>query len=376
MVKQTPSFSGGLTAEQKAQNALNMKLKEIGPSEAVSRWLSKYGSVRTRAAYAVEFVFYLRWLKAKGVKMTPDDLVKDNLVCVFKSDPTDVSTKRKHTDLLNEFVNVYLVRREAAESTRVLAAAAIRSFYQRNDSELFGDYRTASQKLEPPAKALYPEDIRKVLLALPLRDRAPLLLMWQSGMEPERVFTGSFPTDQEPPVRVDIYGRKMHRRPYFTFIGSESVEHLRLLGERGFSKYQTVFFHLKATARRLGEKGLLKNPELPSWRPYALRHSFETEASHAGVKAEVRDYFMGHVTGIQWVYNHRDEIHPEDLATEYRKIEPYVSLNPDGATLRSEFEKREASLTALYEDALESFERLKAELQAAGVWSPAPRSEG
>ena len=40
--------------------------------------------------------------------MTPDQLVQDNLVCVFKSDPTDTTTKRKHTDWLLEYVNQYM----------------------------------------------------------------------------------------------------------------------------------------------------------------------------------------------------------------------------------------------------------------------------
>lgn len=127
-------------------------------------------------------------------------------------------------------MNVYLLQRENSESNRVQAAAAIKMFYKRNDSPLFGDFKTSTQQMKTPAKALFPEDIRKILLSLRIRDRTPLLLMWQSGMEPSRVFNGNFPTDQAPPVRVDIYGRKMHRQPYFTFIGTESVEHLRLLG--------------------------------------------------------------------------------------------------------------------------------------------------
>jgi hypothetical protein len=40
--------------------------------------------------------------QVEGVSLTPDGLVQDNLLCVYKSDPTDVRTKRRHTDWLTE----------------------------------------------------------------------------------------------------------------------------------------------------------------------------------------------------------------------------------------------------------------------------------
>lgn len=93
----------------------------------------------------------------------------------------------------------------------------------------------------------------------------------------------------------------------------------------------------------LSESGLLENGNPSSWHTHALRHSFETEASHAGVKAEVRDFFLGHLAGIRWTYNHRDEIHPEDLRREYLRIEPYVSLSETETTLKGEFEEERMS---------------------------------
>lgn len=92
------------------------------------------------------------------------------------------------------------------------------------------------------------------------------------------------------------------------------------------------------------QQGLIDEYRPESWHTHALRHSFETEASHAGVKAEIRDFFLGHIGGIQWVYNHRDELHQDDLVKEYVKIEPYVSLNPNETTLRGEYEERERVL--------------------------------
>lgn len=112
--------------------------------------------------------------EVEGVLLGPDELTQDNLVCVFRSDPVDVATKRRHTDWLNDYINGYLIEKGFSESKRMVAASAIRGFYQTNDSALFGDYATTKTKLEPPAGPLFPEDIRRVLKAMPVRSRAPL----------------------------------------------------------------------------------------------------------------------------------------------------------------------------------------------------------
>jgi hypothetical protein len=101
---------GSVGVERKAEQSLASKLREIGPSKAVARFLQKHRNVRTGATYALELALYLRWLKAKGITMSPDELILDNLRCVFEGGPTDVETKRKHTDLLSEYINGYMGR--------------------------------------------------------------------------------------------------------------------------------------------------------------------------------------------------------------------------------------------------------------------------
>ena len=326
--------------ERKAAQSLASKLREIGPSPAVDRFLRKYGNTRTKATYALEVALYLRWLKQRGVAMNPDGLVEDNLKCVFESRPTDVATKRKHTDFLSEYINAYLVERDYSEQKRAVAAAAIRGLYKSNDSPLFGDYATAQQAVEAPAKPLYPEDIRKVLKAMPVRTRAALVVAWQTGIEINRVLALDLPAGGAPPLKVELYGRKGHRKGYWTYMGSDSLEHLKVVGESGFSGYPTVLKSMHRAAMRLGREGLLRNPDMASWHPHALRHSFSTECSHAGVKPEVREFFLGHVSGISWVYLH-PEIHEADILEEYRKVEPYVSLDYTEAALRGEYDERE-----------------------------------
>lgn len=274
--------------------------------------------------------------------MPPDELVVDNLRCIFESGPVDVETKRKHTDWMNDYINAYLVERDFSDSKRLCAAAAIKGFYKANDSQLFGDFTTADSKIEPPASPLFPEDIRKVLKAMPVRTRAPLVIEWQSGIEINRVLGMKFPTDAAP-QKVDLFGRKGHRRAYWSYIGADSVDLLKLVGESGFAAYPTVLKAFHKAAKRLGKEGLLKNPDMASWHPHALRHSFSTECSHAGVKPEVREFFMGHVAGIAWVYLHQ-EIHEADVMAEWRKVEPYVSLDYTEAALRDEYDERERNM--------------------------------
>jgi len=117
---------------------------------------------------------------------------------------------------------------------------------------------------------------------------------------------------------------------------------------------------LKRTALALHRQGIVKNGTVESWDSHFLRHSFETEASHAGVKAEFCDYFLGHVSGIQWIYNHRDELHPGDLVREYLKIEPFVSLDQNEATIRGEYDARERAIRTEFEALKADWERIRA----------------
>ncbi|MDG6919370.1 MAG: hypothetical protein JRN62_08050 [Nitrososphaerota archaeon] len=338
-----PGLTGQMDHKSKEERALDHFLAEIGPSAAVERFLRGYGNVKTRCSYAMRLVMYLRWLKSKGVGMGPDALVQDNLKAVFESPPTDVAAKRRHTDLLGEYVNKYLIERDTGDSTRKVATAAIRAFYESNDSELFGHWRVADQAPVAPPAPLCAEDIRKVLQAMPIRLRTPLLVSWQSSIEINRVLgmDWSFALHKGPPVKVELQGRKKHRKRYATFLGAESVQHLRL--SPTMPEYTSVRLRFREAARKLGAAGLLKNSDLRSWHPHALRHSFSTECSHAGVKPEVREFLMGHISGVAWVYQHPD-LHEGDIVAEYRKVEPFVSISPDKAAMEGEFSERERSL--------------------------------
>lgn len=214
--------------------SLQERIRAFGPSSTVDRFLSGYGKIGTKRVYAANLLKYLRWLQSsKGLTLSPDALIQDNLVCVFKSDPTDTLTKRRHTDWLNQFINVDLIEKGSTEDARTTSASAVKRFYESNDSALFGDFRVSTQDAIPPAPALEAGDIRAVLKALPLNQRLPLLFTWQSSAEINRVlsltwevFTGSYP------LKLQFYGRKNHKKPYHTYLGRDSISGLKVWRER------------------------------------------------------------------------------------------------------------------------------------------------
>ena len=382
------------SVEKQYTNELERRLRDLkamGPADSVDRFLRGYGKAGTKRAYSANLLHFLKWLRnVKGVLLSPDAVIQDNLVCVFKSDPTDTTAKRRHTDYLSEYVNSVLVEKGSPESYRNSVASTVKRFYQSNDSPLFGDFRVSTQSLTPPPPALTAEDVRTVLKAMPLGQKLPLLMIWQSSAEINRVLSltwGAF--RDEYPLKLQFYGRKRHKKAYHTYLGRDSIIGLKLwrekwadlqgrepgqndlifMGKGGPMNASHLNATLKGTARALFRQGLVKNGDATAWHSHALRHSFETEGAHAKVAKEMRGFFEGHVFDISFVYNHSDTIHEEDLISAYLQIEPLVSLEPDEHTIRAEFAEREKSLLSRVEKAEALLSELKSEL---GVPQTAP----
>jgi integrase len=252
--------------------------------------------------------------------MTPDQLLKDNLECVFNSGATDVITKRKHLDWLDSYINRHMVDRGLARGSREVHAAIISQFYEKNDSQLWGHFSVSREAAVAPAPPPDPKDIREVLKSLPLNIKVPLL-EWQSSVEIDRglglrwkdvlpgVETGT------SPLELVFYGRKKHRKRYSPLLGQDSLKHLRLWRsvwtegvDREPAPEDMIFLGkskngagprpmsikwlndcMKTAASRLFSQGLIENGNPASWPSHYLRHSFSTECSHAGVKPEVRE---------------------------------------------------------------------------------------
>jgi integrase len=385
-------------AEQERDSDLRRHQQTLGGSEAAARYLATYGKVGVQAQNAFRLGRYHRWLKeVKGVTLSLDDLIRDNLVCIWKSDPVDVDTKRRHRAWLEEYVNVKMAG--CSLSYRRGTASIIRGFYDKNDSPLFGKVRIADSEAEKPARALRADEIRAVMKALPLQQRTPLFCMWQSGCEVGRVLSlrwGDLQRlESSKKVKLEFVGRKRHRRAYFTFLGRDSVEALRLwrarwaeLIGREPEPEDLVFLgkfkrpldrawlnvSLKRMATRLSAQGLIANGHARSWHTHYLRHSFKTEAEHAGVKSGFVEYWMGHTEGISWVYDNRDQVHSQDFEEAYSKLEPFVSLDETETTLREGYEVKERKILTEYLELKRLYEELKGELRALQSESPSHQS--
>jgi integrase len=354
--------------EAQARREVERNLRNIGPSESVERFLNSYGKVRVRATYGAHLSRYFDWLRQKGASLNPDELIRDNLRCIYRSEPEDVALKRRHRAWLEEYVNVHLG--DLSSSYRRVAASVVKGFYDRNDSPFYGKLSIAEGSPDAPARALKADDIRKVLLSLPVQVRTPLLMEWQSGVEVNRILSLRWGMVLEGlargdcPLKLEFFGRKRHRRGYHTYLGRDSVKHLGIwkaawiettgreptqediifLGKRQSGMdFGWLNDQLKRAATRLSKQGEVENADMRSWHTHMLRHSFKSEAEHAKVPSGIVEYMMGHNGGIGWVYDNRDQVHPEDFVNAYRKLEPFVSLDYSEIAMRDEFDEERKS---------------------------------
>lgn len=115
-------------SRQMSQTALPKGIVPLLSSKSVERFIMKYAKASTRRGYLGSLARYFNWLrKAKGMTLTPDELILDNLKCVFESGATDILRKRRHLDL-DEYINQYLVSKGDKDSGRITAARALAIF--------------------------------------------------------------------------------------------------------------------------------------------------------------------------------------------------------------------------------------------------------
>jgi site-specific recombinase XerD len=147
--------------ERELRTQIEKFLETWGTHDSIQRFARKYGKANTLRGYLADMDLYFRWLDTKRVALNPDELIRDNLRCVYGSGPEEVALKRKHTDLLDEYANVYLLQRGDGYSSRHRKVAAIRAFYHWNDSDLFGAFTLADGKAERRNRTPSADDTRE-----------------------------------------------------------------------------------------------------------------------------------------------------------------------------------------------------------------------
>jgi hypothetical protein len=138
--------------------------------------MRKCSTMSTKHGYSNALMLYFRWLKGeKEISMDLDELVADHISCVYDSQATDMLRRTKHENLLDEYINDHLIAQGASENYRLVQAAAIRTFYKRNDAALVGDFEVVKQALKTPDTPLEAADVRQVLRQFPPHMRVPSL---------------------------------------------------------------------------------------------------------------------------------------------------------------------------------------------------------
>jgi integrase len=188
----------------------------------------------------------------------------------------------------------------------------------------------------------------------------------------------------EMPVKIML--RNDRGREYFTFLGNDGAAAIKLylnyrkslvragikpdeylfVNDVGCKSYRTDKPLLKdyverQIVRAVTAKGLIERNGDRKWRsdfhPHALRHLFKTECAHAGTNPMISEFWMGHDKGVEYVYNHQHELHPEDFVEAYRKVEPYLSVSTpedwaDQKQKMGDLEQRIADLEKVYSEKL------------------------
>jgi integrase len=291
---------------------------------------------------------------------TPEGLIRRNLENVFKSDAVDVARKREATDWLFEFIQRGGVSGAGGNSYRKCAASAVFSFYKRNDSPLFGDFKVPIDNYEEPKAALVEiEMAKKFISILPLRAKLAALIEFQSGLRVCDIVNLKWKQlmasygKGEVPLKIEGL-RNDNGRGFYSFLGQDAVTILGIYlkyrrnlvgrdiepedyllvreGKATGSKdpveptYIQRQIRLSALNAKFCEKKDGKHHRY-AYRTHLFRHLFKTECGHAGINPMISEFFMGHDKGIEYVYNHQHEIHPEDFIALYKKVEPYLSIS-------------------------------------------------
>lgn len=365
----------------------------FGEDPAVQRWLRKYGSAATRRGFGYRVAKYLQWMREeKGVKLSPSELLKANLENVYGSGPTETDRKRQHTDWLQEFVSLEGPMSGQSNSYRLTVATAVRMFYARNDSPLFGDFEVPVNNYEEKLTTqISIEEAKKYISVLPLRSKTICICLLQCGIRISEFLQLKWKKLQaeiekgESPIKIML--RNDAGKEYFTYLGEDAITALKLyltfrrnLVRKPTQPDEYIFIHdtgpgkhptdkplladyvTTQILRALTGKGLVKRNGKKKWRcdfhPHALRHLFKTECAHAGIHPMISEFWMGHDKGIEYIYNHQHELHPEDFVKMYRKVEPYLSIT----TIQQGLAKEERERLQLLESKLAKVDEIEKEL--------------
>jgi hypothetical protein len=311
---------------------------------SVERWFSR---LQPRTVKVFKWIFneFLKWLGKSGGQFS--GLGPDGLVEWQRAHPGSY-------DLL-DLVQQYIVRKEGTYGYKLKCYGCLRSFFLHNRCELPRDKAFRIVGTRPSVMGrLTVDEFRQVLAASNTLYRAIFLCMLQGGMGVEELlnFDGSGLESarrqidgRSYPLRVELPGRKKLKnvKPYFTYLGRDAVDALKLwlevrpvaAGKRVFCtqfdnpiRYNSMQMYW---LDKLEGLGLIKRPHdrNPSNRYgknlHEIRDLFKTRWRISGVDIELGDYFMGHdIDSLGYDKSPRD--YPDFYREGYERAESWLNV--------------------------------------------------
>jgi integrase/recombinase XerD len=231
--------------------------------------------------------------------------------------------------------------------------SAVRSFLKSQRVEI--DYRL-KKGYSKPRKLPTKEELKRLFDAAPLRVRAFLYVLRDTGLAPSDVLKLRYKDVQKDleggivPVAISI-NRGKTGIPFTTFLGKEAVDCLKLyLDERRNKgeviKPESYLFTVKWKKKEGKPLSIYsvsweiyeirKKIGLLDFEPYDLRRYFATNLRASGLDSIYVEYFMGHNLGVNNGYFLPNI---EDLREKYRAHYNVLSFTEDIESLKEKLRK-------------------------------------
>lgn len=256
--------------------------------------------------------------------------------------------------------------------------STIRVFYEMNrvpltkekfDLKVKNDKVYKMKKIAEEGMSL--DEVKTMISAMKIREKAVALILMQSGMGMEEfsqfnechcdpdyenghycqsVSVMKQLKNNEPLIKIEFPQRKSNPNEYYTFIGKDAIEHLKL-----YLKYRKAQVKKKPKEKwgnvtpewQAGQPIFLSNSlnafadhefraimrtvkkQLgyadKKFTPHSFRDVFKSCCSHAGVSDLFSEFFMGHKLD-EYGYNQVHKLFKNGVKKEYLKAEPYLNF--------------------------------------------------
>ncbi len=354
----------------------------VGENRVVRDWVGKYEE-RTGRNKARVLCRFFKWLRMeRGIHLSPREMLNEQ-IALRSSD--SIEDRRKHLQLAMDFSRDNPDFRELSDRRKYYIFVTIKNFYDYHEVPLTNAKGVFGRRRKPKVKRkqITLSDARRILGALPQRERTILLIVLQSGMEIGAVlnkFNYMWPRIRPQldagasRVKVEFTERKGNSFSYFTYFSRDAVQELRkwliqrqrILNQlreqgrfipRSILEGQPIFITNQGTAYT--EDNFFqtivyhrKKRRVKKFVSHQFRKLFKTEASlpERGIDRDVVEFMMGHVSSIGSMggtYDKTPEIHEEVIENEYRKLEKYLnifSVPPRDILTHREMEQHEMRL--------------------------------